>query len=92
MIGNRLRPPSGQPLLLPDGQVSTAWMSFFEDLADQAGLWAALAYSPSYAGNAAAAAGGVPVGAPYRDGSAVHVRLPEGSGEVEAGLADFIRM
>jgi hypothetical protein len=75
-IVGRLTPPAGQPVLLGDDrQTTVAWLSFFQDVADQAALVGALPGSPSYANDAAAEAGGVSVGKLYRNGSVLMIRV-----------------
>lgn len=70
------RQPAQQPFLIGDNrQVSTAWIAFFDSLTSRLAQLEALAGSTSYANDAAAAAGGVQIGALYRNGSAVMVRV-----------------
>jgi len=78
-------PPFADAPLPDNAHFAQSWDRFFRDVADQLAkladelesnaAWAALAASPSYADDAAAAAGGVPVGYRYRNGSAVMVRV-----------------
>jgi hypothetical protein len=81
-----VRPPFNAPPVGDDGQYTEAWTKYFQALADQINamqaalaasnaFWAALAAGPSYANDAAAAAGLVPVGVRYRNGSIVMVRI-----------------
>lgn len=76
MAGRNLRPPAGEPLargstLLP----TTAWMSYFQDVADRLAALDTAATGPSYANDAAAAAGGVDLHGWYRNGSALMTRV-----------------
>jgi hypothetical protein len=79
-------PPLNERLLADDGQISQAWIEHIHAVSDQInalqaakatedGFWAGLAAGPSYANDAAAAVGLVPVGVPYRNGSNVMVRV-----------------
>lgn len=70
------RQPARQPMHAGDERMLTLpWIDFF----DLVGLFqrqvAALPGTPSYANDAAAAAGDVPVGGIYRNGSAICVRV-----------------
>lgn len=77
MARPQTRPPAGEPL--NDGGVpvfpSTAWLDFFQRVSDAAASLSALQGSTSYANDAAAAAGGVALGALYRNGSVLMVRV-----------------
>ena len=67
------QPPVAEPMVMGDTrQTAVAWVQFFQAMADQLGT---LAGSTSYADDTAAAAGGVPIGGLYRNGSAVMVRV-----------------
>ena len=77
-----LQPPFYDPPTVdyPTGQQhSQAWTEYHQSVADwisaESAFWASLAASPSYANDAAAAAGGVGIGARYRNGSVVMVRV-----------------
>jgi hypothetical protein len=74
-----VQPPTNDPPLRGMTQFfSQAWSAFFQDVSDQAAVVAALtalAAGPSYANDAAAATGGVPVAGLYRNGSAIQIRV-----------------
>ena len=75
----RLDPPIIQAPVADTGLTSLPWIQHHQAVADQLAaeraFWASLAASASYADDAAAAAGGVGIGARYRSGSAVMVRV-----------------
>ena len=75
----RLDPPLRDPVTDAGGIVTPVWGAWFQAVADriytESMFWASLASSASYADDAAAAAGGVGIGARYRSGSAVMVRV-----------------
>lgn len=79
-MSGSLRAPAGVPVIdVQTGQPTVSWGEFFQDLADGlAGLQAiglGLAASPGFANDAAAHAGGVPIGGFYRNGNLVQVRV-----------------
>lgn len=68
--------PPNPPLLERPLQANGTWtLSWYQYFQAAAAADAALAASPSFANDAAAAAGGVAVGWPYRSGSARYVRV-----------------
>lgn len=60
---------NGFSIIEPNGVTQGAWLRLSQD----AGPW--LAASTSYANDAAAAAGGVPIGGIYRNGSLMSIRV-----------------
>lgn len=56
-------------IIVPNGVLQGAWLRLSQDV----GPW--LQMTPSYANDAAAAAGGVPVGGLYRTASAISIRV-----------------
>jgi hypothetical protein len=68
----RLRPPVAQKLLDGD-RLATVWATHFQDVADQ--MARIVPSGTIYANDAAAAAGGVPLGGLYFDGAIVRARL-----------------
>lgn len=75
----RVDPPFNEAPIRSDGQFSQAWSDYFRAASDRLNeliaAYATLAASTSYANDAAASAGGVEIGFPYRNGSAIMVRV-----------------
>jgi hypothetical protein len=72
----RVKPPVNQGLTIGDDRpVQTAWLAFFDAVSARLAELNGLAGSPSYASDAAAAAGGVRVNGLYRNGSVLQVRV-----------------
>lgn len=72
-----IRPPIAPLLLGDDRYIATAWVSYFQTLADHIGKLEAVitALAAVHANDAAAHAAGIAVGSPYWNGTAVVVRV-----------------
>jgi hypothetical protein len=70
------KPPANAPPLPDDDrQFQQVWLAFLDSIAVPLMALERLAGTTSYANDAAAAAGGVKVGAIYRNGSVIQIRI-----------------
>lgn len=70
--------PDVKVIEFPANSMAPTWRSFWQNLLLYIGQTPSgenLAASPSYANDAAAATGGVPIGGWYRNGSVIQVRV-----------------